>query len=218
MNLTDAANFRYSTKEFRTDKKIPEADFQQIKDLLRLSPSSVNGQPWHFIVANTDEGKQRISKGTQGMFVFNTAKVLDASHVIVFCAKTDFDDAYLTHLLAVEDRDGRYVEQAHKDMMNGGRTMFVNIHRNDLQDTQHWNEKQLYLNIGTALLGAAALGIDTLPMEGIDVEALNAEFGLREQGLTAVAIVSFGYRKTTDFNATLPKSRLPETEIFTLLS
>lgn len=217
MNLTEIANFRYSTKEFIADKKISDEDFQQIKSLMRMSASSVNAQPWHFIIANTDEGKSRISKGTQGMFIFNEAKVLNASHVILFCVKTDLTDDYLEHLLDVEDQDGRYAAQEHKDMMAGGRKLFADIHRNDLNDVRHWNEKQLYLNMGTVLLGAASLGIDAVPMEGIDAAALDAEFGLSEKGLAASAIISLGYRTETDFNADLPKSRLPEDEIFTVL-
>jgi len=102
-------------------------------------------------------------------------------------------------------------------MMAGGRKLFADIHRNDLNDVRHWNEKQLYLNMGTVLLGAASLGIDAVPMEGIDAAALDAEFGLSEKGLAASAIISLGYRSETDFNADLPKSRLPEDEIFTVL-
>lgn len=107
MNLTTILNNRYSVKEFDATKKISEADFQQVKDVLRLSPSSVNLQPWHFLIADTAAGKERIAKGTQGFFQFNTPKVLDASHVIVFAARTNADDAYMNSILEQEDKDGR---------------------------------------------------------------------------------------------------------------
>ncbi|MDZ8118894.1 oxygen-insensitive NAD(P)H nitroreductase [Pontiella agarivorans] len=217
MNLNEVAEWRYSTKEFDPDRKISDEQFEQIKALLRKSPSSVNSQPWHFIIADTPNGKRRVAKGTQGTFRFNEAKILDASHSIVFCVKNDLDDDYLNHLLEQEEKDGRFAEPSFKDMMHGARTTFADIHRNDLNDAGHWMEKQVYLNMGTVLLGAAALGIDAVPMEGIDAVALNEEFGLSEQGYTAVAIISLGYRKDSDFNAALPKSRLPETEIFTVL-
>ncbi|MEM5529599.1 oxygen-insensitive NAD(P)H nitroreductase [Gammaproteobacteria bacterium AS21] len=215
MNLTDVANFRYSTKEFIKDKKIPDDTFQDIKNLMRLSASSVNAQPWHFIVSNTDEGKQRFAKGVQGWLNFNETKVLNASHVILFCVKTSIEDDYLDQLLTAEDNDGRFAAPEHRANMHGGRTAFVNIHRNDLQDVQHWNEKQVYLNMGSVLLGAGVLGIDAVPMEGIDIAVLNEEFGLTAKGLSAVALVSLGYRADTDFNASLPKSRLAQEELFT---
>ena len=57
MNLKETLNWRYTTKEYDASKKISDTDMAEIKNLLRMSPSSVNLQPWHFIVAETAEGK-----------------------------------------------------------------------------------------------------------------------------------------------------------------
>ena len=217
MNLIEILNWRYSTKEFDPNKKISAADFEQVKALLRMSPSSTNIQPWHFIIASTEEGKARVAKGTQGFFHFNSKKVTDASHVIVFCSRTSADEDYMQHLLAKEDQDGRYPNDDIKQGMHAGRNIFADMHRYDFKDFQHWLEKQVYLNIGNFLLGIAALGIDAIPMEGIDLKAMDEEFGLRDKGFTSVTAVSIGYRTDTDFNAKTPKSRLPEEEIFTIL-
>jgi nitroreductase/dihydropteridine reductase len=219
MNLKEIAEKRYSTKVFDPNRKISTADFEQIKALLRLSPSSVNSQPWHFIVADTPEEKARIRSGTRGeAFNFNDAKLRDASHAILFCVKTGIDDAYLEHLLVQEEKDGRFSGPVFKkEDMQSGRARFTALHRYVLKDTQHWMEKQVYLNLGMVLLGAAALGFDAVPIEGIDRPALDAEFGLREKGYTALVMAALGYRADDDFNAALPKSRLPEDEIFTIL-
>ncbi|GAC31042.1 oxygen-insensitive NAD(P)H-dependent nitroreductase NfsB [Paraglaciecola polaris] len=216
MNLIEVVKTRYSVKEFDSTKKISSADFEQVKALLRYSPSSVNLQPWHFVISDNAQGKQRISKGTQGFYIFNQAKVLDASHVIVVCARTSADETFLTHILDKEDKDGRFAEQQFRDGQHMGRKVFANIHHYDVKDFQHWMEKQVYLNMGALLLGVAAMGIDAVPMEGIDAKAIDEEFGLREKGFTALAIVALGYRKETDFNASLPKSRLSESEIIEL--
>ena len=71
--------------------------------------------------------------------------------------------------------------------------------------------------MGSLLIGAAVLGIDACPMEGVDVKALDEEFSLREKGFTAIAVVSLGYRKDSDFNSKLPKSRFSEETIITIL-
>ena len=63
MDIKNVLNWRYSTKEFDPNKKISKEDFEQVKALLRMSPSSTNLQPWHFIIASTEEGKKRIAKG-----------------------------------------------------------------------------------------------------------------------------------------------------------
>ena len=123
----------------------------------------------------------------------------------------------MTKLIEKEDEDGRFANAESKEQMKKGRKKFSNIHENDKKDHQHWLEKQVYLNMGTLLLGAAALGIDAVPMEGIDAKALDQEFGLSEKGLSAISIVSLGYRSEDDFNAGLPKSRLAEEDIITVL-
>lgn len=217
MNLIEIMERRYSTKKFDKTKKISAEDMKQITELLRLSASSVNAQPWHFVIASTEEGKKQISKSTQGFYAFNDEKVLDASHVVVLCSKTSLDEEYLQHVLEKEDQDGRFANEEFKTGMHLGRSSFVNFHKYDYKDLQHWMEKQVYLNIGNLLLGVAALGIDAVPMEGFDAKILDEELGLREKGFTAVALVSIGYRASDDFNAALPKSRLSEEEVFTMI-
>lgn len=217
MNLIKILNTRYSTKEFDSTKKISDEDFIKIKALLRLSASSVNSQPWHFVIANTDEGKKQISKSTQGFFNFNEAKVLGAAQVVVFCSRTDMDEEYLLHVLEKEEADGRFTDQEVKNNQHMGRSKFVNIHRNDEKDLQQWMDKQVYLNMGNLLLGVAALGIDAVPMEGFDAEVLDEELDLRKNGYKAIALVGLGYRSDNDFNAELPKSRLKDEEIITII-
>ncbi|MDN3453137.1 MULTISPECIES: oxygen-insensitive NAD(P)H nitroreductase [unclassified Psychrobacter] len=214
-NITEAMNWRYSTKVFDTDKKISAEDFQSLKDILRLSPSSTNIQPWHFVIADDEAGKARIAKGTDGMYGFNTAKVKNASHVIVFCSRVYADDAFLDAILEKEDADGRFAEPQFKEQMHQVRKMFLDMRRYEQKDEPHWLIEQLYLNMGALLLGAATLGIDAVPMEGADLKALDEEFDLRRKGYTAVAMVALGYRSEDDFNAELTKSRFDEETIIT---
>jgi nitroreductase/dihydropteridine reductase len=217
MNLIEIAKSRYATKKFDASRRITDELFEQIKGLLRFSPSSVNSQPWHFVIADKPETKNRMSKGTQGVYSANEPKVLDASHVILFCVKTEINDDYLLHLLENEDKDGRFPNPESKEMVKKVRDFYADLHRKELNDVPSWLEKQVYLNLGTVLLGAGVLGLDAVPIEGVDVDLLNEEFGLSEQGYRAVALMALGYRAEDDFNATLPKSRLAEDEIFTVL-
>ena len=73
------------------------------------------------------------------------------------------------------------------------------------------------LALGTLLPGAATLGIDACPMEGFDQNVLDEELGLRARGFTSSVIVSLGYSSAEDFNAKLPKSRLPLETVLTRL-
>ena len=57
MDILAAARKRHTAKAYDSTRRVPEELMQQVYSLLRHSPSSVNSQPWHFIVANTPEGK-----------------------------------------------------------------------------------------------------------------------------------------------------------------
>jgi len=219
MKVTDILNRRYSTKKFDPSKKISAEDFDQIKSILQMSPSSTNTQPWHFIIAETEEGKKRIAKGTQGFFQFNATKVENASHVIVFCARTNLDRHYMQHIMDQEEKDGRFPNEEIKQKIKEARNLFSDIHKYDLKDQQHWIEKQVYLNVGTLLFGASLLKIDAVPMEGIDFKAIDKEFDLHKKGFTAVVVVSLGHRNESDFNSPdkTPKSRLPQEETMTII-
>ena len=103
------------------------------------------------------------------------------------------DDEFLKRVLDKEE-DGRYTEESQKEMVDGARKAFANIHRNDWNDESHWLQKQTYLNMGSLLLGAGAMKIDALAMEGVDLEILNKEFNLNEKGFRAVGVVALGYR------------------------
>lgn len=217
MDIASIALTRHTCKAYDPTRRIPPEQFEQLRVLLRHSPSSVNSQPWHFVIAETDAGRQRIARATRPGYPANEAKILNASHVVAFCARTGMDESHLAVLLDREDRDGRYPTAEARALQDKSRHAYVNQHRFDARDTQHWMEKQIYLALGTLLLGAAALGIDATPIEGFDARVLNEALGLRERGLTSVVLAALGYRSGEDFNAGLPKSRLPPDAVFSAL-
>lgn len=213
MDIAKYALARYTTKTFDPARRIPPEQVAQIETLLRFSPSSTNVQPWRFFIAGTEEGKNRVAKATTGFYSFNSSKVCDASHVVVFCSRNYVEDAHLQTVLDQEDKDGRFRDTSAREQQHGGRSYFVNMHRYELRDVQHWAEKQVYLALGTLLYSVSLLGIDACPMEGFDPFILDKELGLHSIGCTSSVIVALGYRSKGDFNSELPKSRLPEESV-----
>lgn len=217
MQLTALAKSRYTTKAYDASRTIPQEAIDELLEQLRHSPSSVNSQPWHFIIASDEQGKARVAKSAEGGFAYNEAKMLTASHLIVFCTRTEVPESHLQAVLAQEALDGRFANDEARAGQDKSRRGYVNMHRFDQKDVQHWMEKQTYLALGTLLLGAASLGLDATPMEGFDFKKLDEELGLRDKGFTSLVVVSLGYRSESDFNAKLPKSRLPAEAVFTFL-
>ncbi|MDF4367587.1 nitroreductase family protein, partial [Vibrio parahaemolyticus] len=52
--ITDL-NSRYTAKKYDETKRVSQEDMAIIKEALRLSASSINSQPWKFIVIESDE-------------------------------------------------------------------------------------------------------------------------------------------------------------------
>ena len=213
MDLIEVLKTRYTTKVYDPSRKLADETVSQLLASLRYSPSSVNSQPWHFIVADTDEGKERLTKAMTGPFSYNAPKVRDASHVVVLCARDTLEPAYLDALLAQEEADGRFVDPQARDTLRQVRSGYVGLHE-QAGDIAQWTEKQTYIAQGFLLLAAGLLGVDATPMEGFDAAALSEEFDLKAQKLTPVVLVSLGYHADNDFNAKLPKSRLQADVLF----
>lgn len=215
MNIIDSAEKRSASKRFDPGRKIDSELMKKAEELLRLSPSSVNLQPWHYIIAGTDKGKELIAEAAAGSYSYNKSKILNASHVVVFCTKTDLDDSYLDHLMDTEDKAGRFKDTIAKEMQHDVKYGFSDRHRIDFKDEKAWMKNQVYISAGFFLLGAASLGIDTCPMEGFDKKILDKVLGLAEKGYESAVLIAIGYRSSDDFNASLPKSRLPAESIIT---
>lgn len=215
IHITDFVRQRHTAKAYLPDRRIPDHDMAKVRALLRMAPSSVNLQPWHFVIAGTDQAKARIARAAEEKYPFNTVPIRTASHVVIFASLVHADEDYLKRILAQEEADGRFGgDESRKQQMHAGRSFFVGVHQNEIGDAEEWMTRQLYLNLGHFLLGVATLGIDATPMEGVDTDMLDAEFGLREKGYRSRFAVALGYSDPkADYNRHLPKSRLPESEI-----
>ncbi|ROS04550.1 nitroreductase/dihydropteridine reductase [Sinobacterium caligoides] len=202
-------SLRYTTKAYSPDKTVPDELIEDLLQSLRLAPSSINSQPWHFISISNAADKLEIS---QASWATNKQKVIDCSHAIVLCSKQSFtvQDCAEIESLSAKLRHSQ-VNPDRLEMMQG----FVSS--KSAADLQTWIDCQLYLALGQLLTTAAMIGVDATPMEGFDPEAVGELFNLKEQGLKATAIVLLGYRSDDDFN-TLDKAckvRFPYDQVVT---
>lgn len=214
MSAIEIAKKRYATKKFNSNFQLTAHQVDEIKQLLQLSPSSINSQPWHFFITSNQAGKQKIAKAAHGPFHNNEEKILDSAMSIVFCAKTEINQEHIDKLIQQEIDDGRLKDEAAIEGAKKSRAFFTGIHQ-DLHDTQCWAARQVYLNMGNLLYALGKMDLDAVPIEGVDMDVLNQEFELENKGLQALAIVAIGEKHPDDFNAKLPKSRFPIEDIIT---
>ena len=217
MDLLNISKTRYTTKAYDPIRKIPQEQITRLLEILRLTPSSINIQPWHFFIADNQAAKERIAKALVGKYAYNAPKVLESSHTILFCTKADISEQHLDNLLTQDDISGRFKDSTAKQGQKDSRAGYVNYYRNEKGDIQRWAENQTFIALGQILLAAGIEGIDATPMGGFDEQILSEELHLKEKGLIPSVLLTLGYRSENDFNAKLPKSRLSKEEIFTQL-
>ena len=211
MNISQIVRTRHTCKAYDAQRPLSEEQLQQLQEILRFSPSSVNSQPWHFFLITSETGKETL---VPTLTEHNREKVRNAPLTVVIATKTQLDDAHLQALLAQEEQDGRFGgnEEAKKGS-DAARRYYVGLNSTPPQKQQEWMARQAYISLGFLLMGAATLGLDATPIEGFFPEKLDAALELTEQGLKSVVVASIGHRSEQDFNAALPKSRLPMDEV-----
>lgn len=191
MKFLELAQTRYTTKRYDAGKKVSDTQIQELQEILRLSPSSINSQPWKF----TFIGDESLKKQLASVSFFNEEKINAASHVIVFSVLDDID--------AFETRIKDHLPE-------GAVAYFQNMVKPKGEAAiKNWMQHQVYLSLGFFLSACAEMQIDSTPMEGIDTAAYDRIVGL--QGYKTLFAVAIGYRDTEDPNQPTknPKKRLP---------
>ncbi|MFP4065744.1 MAG: nitroreductase family protein, partial [Bacteroidales bacterium] len=61
-----------------------------------------------------------------------------------------------------------------------------------------WAARQAYISLGFLLSAAAIEGLDACPMEGFSNEQFDKILGLKEKGLSSLAMMALGYRSPDD--------------------
>ncbi len=56
--MLDIARRRYTTKHYDPARRLGEAEWSALFEILRLSPSSVNAQPWHWFLIESEEARK----------------------------------------------------------------------------------------------------------------------------------------------------------------
>lgn len=199
---------RYTCKRFDPSKKLSDEQIATLKEALRLSISSINSQPWHFFVANSDSDKKRIASCVAD---FNENKILKCSHVFVICGKQLTSEG-------IEEYLDRFYAQRPELPCDRPREIYRQYFDYKLQHPNYmnWVNAQAHIALSSLLFSCAYLGIDMTPMEGFSQEALDAELGLNERGLFSLLLAPVGFHSSDDANQppAAPKIRWQQEEIF----
>ena len=198
--------WRHTAKKYDSSKRIPEQDLNVLFEAMRLSASSINSQPWKFIVIESDAARERMSQTFVNKYQFNQPHVFDSSQVILFAHNPRYTRSDYEKVVDKGIEDGRTKPEG-RDAAFGG-FVFAELNTDERGDTSSWTKAQLYIALGNTLHTLARLKIDCTPMEGIDTELVNDEFKEELDGYECAVGLAIGYHHTEDdYNAKLAKSR-----------
>lgn len=204
--LLDALNWRYATKKFAADRKIPASTWAALEHALVLAPSSFGLQPWKFIIVQDAGLRQKLSVVSWGQ-----TQPVECSHFVVFAVKKDLNAEHVRHFI---DRTAE-VRHVEPTSLNAYRDIILNsvegARKGGYLDV--WQSRQVYIALGQFMAAAALLGVDTCPMEGLEPAKYDEILDLGAQGLTTLCACAAGYRAADDKYAVLPKVRFDSAEV-----
>jgi nitroreductase/dihydropteridine reductase len=207
---------RYTVKRYDKNKRISKKHLNVIYEAIRLSASSINSQPWKFIVIESDEAKERMHRTFRNKHQFNQPHIKAASHIILFAHNPSYTREDYAKVVAKGIADGRVLPENREQAF--GSFAFAELNTNDFGDTSAWTKAQTYLALGNTLHVLARLGIDSTTMEGVDSELISEEFYGELGGYQCDVALAMGYHhQEEDYNASLPKSRLALDSVLTVI-
>ena len=207
---------RYTAKRYDATKRVPQDDLAVIYEAMRLSPSSINSQPWKFIVIESDEAKQRMHDTFANKFEFNQPHIKTASHIILFANNPKYTRENYGQVIDADINNGRTQLENREGAF--GAYAFVDLNTDEEGNNAAWTKAQTYIALGNTMHTAARLGIDSTPMEGVDAELISEIFEKELDGYVCSVALVLGYHDNAeDYNAKLPKSRLPAESVIQVL-
>lgn len=189
MSFIESMHTRYTTKMYDETKKIEENLINELKEILRMSPSSINSQPWKFTFVRDVKLKSELAKAS----FFNDKKVEKCDTLVVFSSINNFS----------------LFEKQIAENLSAGAVGYYNqfIKTQPEATIKAWFDRQVYLALGVFLSACAEMNIDSTPMEGIDADKYMELLG--DSDYTPLVAVSIGYRAEEDTNqpSKNPKTR-----------
>lgn len=196
-------NGRRSIKLYDPTVKISREEMSEIIAQASKAPSSINLQPWRFLVIDSEEGKEKLLP----LASFNSNQVKTSSAVIaIFGDLNNFDYAKEIFGKAVELG---YMPAEVKEMqLNYFTPLFEGISKEQMKDTVMLDSGLVAMQL---MLVARSYGYDTNPIGGYDKEQIAEVFGMDKERYVPVMLISIG----KGVNEGYPSYRLPVETITT---
>ncbi|PEZ76390.1 MULTISPECIES: nitroreductase family protein [Bacillaceae] len=175
---------RRSIKNYDKSVKISREEMEEILTLATLAPSSVNMQPWRFLVIDSPEGKATLAPLAR----FNQNQVETSSAVIaVFGDMNNFDNGEEIYGKAVEL--GLMPLEVKENILASFAGYFEKITSEEMKEVVLVDGGLVSMQL---MLAARAYGYDTNPIGGYEKDQIAEAFGLDKDRYVPVMLISIG--------------------------
>ncbi|WP_440118543.1 nitroreductase family protein [Paenibacillus sp. QZ-Y1] len=183
-DFNEIAYGRRSVKLYDPEVKISREEMTEILAEASRAPSSVNMQPWRFLVVDTAEGKEKLAP----LAKFNQNQVLTSAAVIgVFI---DMNNAeYLEEIFSKSVEHGFMPQEVKDQQVQFVKPYYENIPTSALRDVNLIDAGLASMQL---MLAARAHGYDTNPIGGYEKDQIAETFGMDKERYQPVMLISIG--------------------------
>ncbi|WP_145146790.1 nitroreductase family protein [Paenibacillus xylanexedens] len=175
---------RRSVKLYDPEVKISREEMTEILAEASRAPSSINMQPWRFLVVDTAEGKEKLAP----LAKFNQNQVLTSAAVVgVFI---DMNNAeYLEEIFSKAVEHGFMPQEVKDAQVQFVKPYYDNMPAADLRDVNLIDAGLASMQL---MLAARAHGYDTNPIGGYEKDQIAEAFGMDKERYQPVMLISIG--------------------------
>lgn len=183
-DFSDIVYNRRSIRKFDTSVKIPREEMLEILDKTVTAPSSVNMQPWRFVVVDSEEGKDKLKPFASYNSVQNETS---SAMVLIFADLKSQERAEEIYGKAVTQ--GKMPEEVKEKQLSSIVPMYEKAPFEVMNEIVHIDSSLAAMQL---MLVARSYGYDTNAIGGYKKDGLAKAFGLDEDRHVPILIIALG--------------------------
>lgn len=192
-DFSDIVYNRRSIRKFDTSVKIPREEMLEILDKTVTAPSSVNMQPWRFVVVDSEEGKDKLKPFVSYNAVQNETS---SAMVLIFADLKSQERAEEIYGKAVTQ--GKMPEEVKEKQLSSIVPMYENAPFEVMNEIVHIDSSLAAMQL---MLVARSYGYDTNAIGGYKKDGLAKAFGLDEDRHVPILIIALGKADEEGFDS-----------------
>ncbi|WP_208559738.1 nitroreductase family protein [Marinilactibacillus kalidii] len=192
-DFADIAYNRKSIRVYDENVKIPKEEMLEMIQKSTIAPSSVNMQPWRFVVVESDEEKAKLKP----LIRFNTRQNDTSSAMLLIFGDMECYE-YGEEIYDQAVAEGKMTQQTRDDQLAAIIPYYKNFTRQEMNDVIKIDSSLAAMQF---MLVARSYGYDTNPIGGFEADQLAEAFGLDKDRYVPVMILSVGKAVEEGYNS-----------------